>query len=538
MKQILITILLFTSIFCAANNAGQFVYWVQFNTKAGTPYRIDTPADYLTERAMARRQRMGIEIDSTDLPVNPAFTDSLKAIGFGVKHTSRWMNGAIAYLPDSIDINTVFKPSFVEFYELRKNTIMKSRGNKFSEEDSLAQSIYGNSFKQISMLNGHILHQYSKAEGIHIAVIDAGFSNTDLLPAFDSLRARNGILGTVDFVSSANNNVYREHYHGTAVLSLMAGNLPGQLVGTAPMAKYWLLRSEDDYSEFPVEEDYWIIAAEFADSTGCDVINTSLGYTEFDDSIFNHSYEQLNGSTLRISKAANKAVEKGIVTLISAGNSGNDQWYHISAPADAKNVLAVAAVDKSGQISGFSSRGFSGDSIVPKPDIAAQGVATTISIYPESVSTGSGTSFSSPIMAGMAACLVALYPEKNAFEIHELIKSLGNLYPQHDVAYGYGIPNFKLLFPELSTTLLTNNKQNIEVFPNPFENTIYISDHDNDLTTIEIFSFTGQKMAEAKLSTTGFSEIYLPELSNLPKGVYFAVLYGKKQSFSIKLLKK
>lgn len=538
MKQILISILILASIFGAANNGDQYVYWVQFNTKTGTPYSIDMPADYLSERALARRQRMGIGIDSTDLPVNPAFADSLKLIGFSIKHTSRWMNGAIAYLPDSINIDSVFQPSFVEFYELRKNQVLKSTKNKFSEEDSLAQAIYGNSFNQISMLNGHILHQYSKAEGIHIAVIDAGFSNTDLLPAFDSLRARNGILGTVDFVSSAKNDVYREHYHGTAVLSLMAGNLPGQLVGTAPLANYWLLRSEDDNSEFPVEEDYWIIAAEFADSAGCEVINTSLGYTEFDDPVFNHSYEQLNGSTLRISKAANMAVEKGIVTLISAGNSGNDEWYHISAPADAKNVLAVAAVNNSGQISGFSSRGFLGDSIVLKPDIAAQGVATTISIYPENVSTGSGTSFSSPIMAGMAACLIALYPDKNAFEIHDLIKSLGNLYPQHDVAYGYGIPNFKLLFPELSTTTLTSNQQNIEVFPNPFENTIIIYDHNNNLHTIEIFSFTGQKITKATLSTTGFSEITMPELSNLPKGVYFAVLYGKKQSFSVKLIKK
>lgn len=538
MKQILITILIFTSVFCAANNAGQFIYWVQFNTKAGTPYSIDTPADYLSERALERRRRMGIEIDTTDLPINPAFTDSLKSIGFEIKHTSRWMNGAIAYLPDTIDIASVFKPSFVSFYELSKNAIMKSRSNKFSEEDSLVQSIYGNSFNQISMINGHIMHQHSKAEGIHIAIIDAGFNNADILPAFDSLRANNGIIGTVDFVSSDNNNVYREHYHGTAVLSIMAGNIPGKLLGTAPLAKYWLLRSEDVDSEYPVEEDYWIIAAEFADSTGCDVINTSLGYTTFDDPIFNHNYEQLNGNTLRISIAANIAVEKGIVTLISAGNSGNDPWYHISAPSDAKNVLAVAAVNNTGLIAGFSSRGFSGDSIVPKPDIAAQGVATTISIYPENVSIGSGTSFSSPIMAGMAACLVALYPEKNAFEIHKLIKSLGNLHPQHDVAYGYGIPNFKLLFPELSTTLLANNKQNIEVFPNPFENTIYISDYDNGLTTIEIFSFTGQKMTEAKLSTTGFSEIYLPELSNLPKGVYFAVLYGKRQSFSVKLIKK
>ena len=532
MKRVLLPILI---ILFAHNAMGNNLYWIQFNTKVNTPFQIEHPEHFLSVRAIERRARMNIKIDSSDLPVNPEFVDSLKQLGFSVKHTSRWMNGAIASLPSEVDSDSIFQPSFVSFYQIRKDTPLKSTTNKFSEEDSLAQKYYGDSFNQISMLNGHILHQYSKGEGTHVAIIDAGFNNADINNVFDSLRYYDGILGTFDFVSPGN-NVYLEHNHGTSVLSTMAGNVPGQLIGAAPMAKYWLLRTEDSPTEFPVEEDYWIVAAEFADSVGCDVINTSLGYTTFDNPIFNHQYSELDGNTIRASIAANRAVEKGIVVVCSAGNSGNDAWFHIGVPSDAKKALSIAAVDSNRKIASFSSRGFTDSLFPPKPDVAAKGVSVTLSSTPGIITNSSGTSFSGPIIAGMAACLVSYFPEKNAEEIINLIRSSGDRFPEHNIEYGYGIPNFSSLLDTTNNFVYQKPDRNVSIYPNPFTISLTI-EYPLDFNRVEIFNIQGLKVFSSTLSTSGRSEISTNKLSNLPKGVYFAVLKGNKENSPFQLIK-
>ena len=511
------------------------IYWAQFNTKANTPYSLNHPETYLSQRAIERRNMHGISIDSTDLPVNPTFIDSLKSLGFRVKHTSRWMNGAIVSLSDELDIESEVRPSFVSFYQIRKDIPLKSCINKFSDPDSDIQQYYGNSYRQISMLNGQILHQHVKGKGVVVAVIDAGFQNADQLDAFDSLFARNGVLGTYDFVNPGN-NVYNEYHHGAAVLSVMAGNQPETLIGSAPDAEYWLLRSEDVNSEFPVEEDYWIIAAEFADSVGCDVINTSLGYTTFDNPIFDHTYAEFDGKTMRISKAANMAVDKGMVVVCSAGNSGNDAWGHIVAPSEAKNVLSIAAVNSAGDSVAFSSRGFTGEGALMKPDVAAMGAGVSFaSSATNALVTGNGTSFSSPIIAGMAACLVELYPQKSATEIINLIRTLGDRYPSHDIKYGYGIPNFRLLF-DTTTTITNQFSPTVLVTPNPFSSTLHIK-HATNMTNFKLYSFSGEEILAMPLHGI-YSEISSSSLSNLPKGVYFAVLSGTHEVKTIKLMKQ
>nr|MDA3929150.1 S8 family peptidase [Prolixibacteraceae bacterium] len=348
------------------------------------------------------------------------------------------------------------------------------------------------------------------------------------------LFARNGVLGTYDFVNPGN-NVYNEHYHGNAVLSIMAGNDHGFLIGSAPSASYWLLRSEDVDTESPLEEDYWIIAAEFADSVGCDVINTSLGYSTFDNKEFDHNYEQFTGNTLKISKAANMAVDKGIVVVCSAGNSGNDSWGHIVAPSEAKEVLSVAAVNNLGEIVNFSSRGFSDDGFLPKPDISAMGVGVTYASSYGGYVTGNGTSFSSPIIAGMAACLVAYYPDKTSHEIIQLIRELGDEYPNHDVAYGYGIPDFSKIIEGTSNTLLSTNLNETTIFPNPFQRTFSIFNSEG-LETLELFTIEGKKVFSCKIPVNS-NQISSPQLSKLKKGVYFAVLKGDQVVKSLKLMK-
>jgi subtilisin family serine protease len=527
----LFLIILGISLLTTATHA-QLHYRVQFNTKTGTPYSINNPGAFLSPRAIERRNRQGIEIDSTDLPVNPAFIDSLNSIGLNVKHTSRWLNGAIVTTTDTDLVSTLVYPSFIDTIQLRKNQLLKSSFNKFSDEDSLLQNHYGEAYNQVSMLNGHLVHEKSTGESTWIAVIDAGFLNADSLEVFDSLYSRNGILGTRDFVNPGG-NVYESHYHGTAVLSVMAANQPGSFVGTAPGASYWLLRTEDAPTEYPVEEDYWVVAAEFADSVGCDVINTSLGYTTFDDPLFNHTYGEFNGETLKISKAANLAVDKGMVVVCSAGNSGNDNWRYISAPSEAKNVLSVGAVNANRDTVYFSSAGFAGADI-PKPDIAAMGSGTTVAYPYGDIVQSSGTSFSSPVIAGMAACLVDIYPEKTATEIINIIRESGDLYPQHNVKSGYGIPDFSTLFKgEGSLAETFNNSKN--VYPNPFSS--YLLINDNQISSVDLYNNKGMKVLELT-KTNNQKEFSSDALINLPKGMYFAILRGKDKLSTVKLIKE
>lgn len=530
-KRITTIFLLFLSMHIFGKESNGNIYWIQLNTKAGTPFSVERPENFLSERSIERRNRQSIAIDSTDLPVNPALIDSLNALGFNVINTSKWMNGVLATLNNGLIIDSLPHPSFVSFYELRKGTPLKSVSTKFEDIDSLTESYYGSSTDQVTMLNGQIMHNYSKGEGVHIAVIDAGFLNADKYDAFDSLFLQNRVLGTFDFVNPGN-NVYNEYHHGTAVLSTMAANLPGAMIGTATEASYWLIRSEDVSSEYPVEEDYWIFAVEFADSVGCDIVNTSLGYTVFNDSTFNHNYGQFTGDSLRISKAANLAVDKGMVMVCSAGNDGGTTWKHIAAPAEAKNVLAVAAVSNTRNIAGFSSRGFEG-ALVPKPDVAAMGSNSTIISSDGNVSQSSGTSFSGPILAGMAACLVKLNPEKKASEIIEMIRQAGHLYPNHSTEYGYGIPNFGLYVEDTTNTVsLIINDELPAIHPNPFSSEIRFTNAEGFLT-IELRTSQGKNIYSTKISN-GNTSI---NLSFLPKGFYVATLKGNNSIKTIKLLK-
>jgi len=544
MKKCLFLVLILYSVVVLGTEPVGNIYWIQFQSKANTPYSLGEPEYYLSPRAIERRNKHAIAIDSTDLPVNPAYVDSLKSLGFYVKHTSRWMNGAIV-IPDKIqNIHSIVLPSFVKSIELRKGDPLKSTKLKFSDVDSLTAVKYGSSFTQVSMVGGQVLHNHSKGKGVVVGVIDAGFLNVNKIPAFNNLRSRNGILGSYDFVESGN-SVYGELSHGTSVLSIMACSDEGVMIGSAPEADYWLLRSEDADTEFPVEEDYWIIAAEFADSVGCDVINTSLGYTTFDNPIFNHTYSEFDGKTMRISKAANLAVDKGIVVVCSAGNSGKDYWGHIVVPSEAEKVLCVAAVDTSKVVADFSSRGFTGEGFLPKPDISAMGADVSLVGGGGSLGIGSGTSFSSPVLAGFAACLVGAFPEKSASEIIEIIRKSGDRYPANDVEYGYGIPNFAKLFgAEIDTTTTTDTttvnvinveESNVMIYPNPFTNRLSILSG-TSYNHFELISFEGKKVFSTSIHSST-SEISSEALSNLSKGVYFAVLKGDRKVKSLKLIK-
>ena len=399
-------------------------YFIAFTDKNSSPYSVSRPGEFLTQRAVGRREKQGIAIVENDIPVNQHYVDAIKKFNVGILTRSKWFNGVTVLCPDPAIIDSILLLPFVKRIEkdvFFNNVTNYISNNKFISEEvshepfmqdvipqvtvnNVNQAFnYGASFRQIHMLRGDSLHKMGyRGEGMVIAILDAGFYHADNLRAFDSLITNNQILGTKDFVYPGN-NVYNEYEHGMEVLSCMGANLPGELIGTAPKASYWLLRSEDYYSENLIEEYNWVAAAEFADSAGADIINSSLGYTHFDNVAVSHTCNDMDGNTTPVTKGANMACGKGMIVVNSAGNYGGSAWKCLSAPADGYGALAVAAVDSNGIRASFSSTGEAAHRI--KPNVAAMGQAVVVSSTIGTITHSSGTSFSCPIIAGLAACL-------------------------------------------------------------------------------------------------------------------------------------
>jgi hypothetical protein len=336
--------------------------------------------------------------------------------------------------------------------------------------------------------------------------------------------------------------VFEDHWHGTMVLSCMGGYISGQIVGTAPKAQYWLLRTEDADTEFLVEEDNWVAAAEFADSVGADVLNTSLGYTTFDDNTMNHSYLGLDGNTYRISVATDFAVAKGMFAVSSAGNSGASSWYHIGAPADADSALTVGAVDAGGIITSFSSRGPSADGDI-KPNVCAQGRDAIVSALGGGIQTANGTSFSSPITCGAVACLWQANPTMNNMEIYEAILKSSHQYNfPDDSLYGYGIPDFCMANIILSQKEKSTSEGNIQFFPNPFKSSVSftLSTSLTQNIIVDLCDIFGKKVYSGAyfLNKNTVNTIEIKELSKLAKGLYILTVTGNGIFYSEKIIKE
>ena len=448
-----------------------YKYWIELTDKTGTPFSIDRPEEFLSPEALGRRQRQNIPIRENDLPVSPAYIDSLEAMGLHILYSSKWFNAAVVQTSDSLLSQKLQLKNFVSDIQLLFNSLLYADDQeKVTAEASLnGDPVYGNSFKQISLIHGDHLHdQGYRGKGMTIALLDAGFYSADSLHAFDSLWTGGQILGWKDFVDPAS-DVFTESSHGMNVLSIIGGNIPGELVGTAPEANFWLIRSEDTYHETRLEEANWLAAAEFADSAGADIINSSLGYSLFNDSLQNYSYMDMDGNTTLVTKAADMAARKGILVVSSAGNEGTTNWKYITAPADGDSVLAVGAVDTNAVIAAFSSYGPSYDLRV-KPNTLALGRQTVIYRANDSIGLGSGTSFSAPVISGMAACLWQKYPLVTNFELLQVIEQCSDRYNSPDPHYGFGLPNF-LLAESIISGIYNERFSGTEMvmaYPNPF----------------------------------------------------------------------
>lgn len=523
--------------------SGQSWFWIGFSDKAGTPYSIDRPQDFLSTRSIERRARQQIPVDETDLPINPWYADSIISLGATRLYDSRWFNG-IVVRADHDSLPAIWESyRFVrEVEQIRPYAPTPKRAiNKFGHEAGSAgidTSLYGLSAHQVGQLNGHFFHQQGfQGEGMLIAVLDAGFNKANLMPALSHLYTGGKIAGTRDFVSPGS-DMYSQHEHGTMVLSAMAGYLPGFLVGTAPGASYILVRTEDVSGEYRIEEYNWLAGAEYADSLGADIINSSLGYSEFDDSSMNYTYADMDGRTTRVTRGANLAAAKGMLVFSSAGNEARTNWKRIVAPADGEDVIAVGAVDKYGTYAGFSSLGPASDGAV-KPDLAAMGLGTAVHATSGAVVARNGTSFASPVLAGIAACLWQANPDIPVRELARVMRISGHQSPKPDSLLGYGIPDMHLAHILLNPyrSIRHDESHGWQVYPNPFssEFTLVSLAGIRGNVDLEVFTITGTLAGRISLYLDDYMRI--SDWVNLTPGVYLLRISGQNFSVVHKMVK-
>ena len=541
-KIFLITIfpLVCLSINCRLSGQGtsyNYFYRVYFKDK-GNVSPNDYSADaFLSQRAIKRRHNAGITAPViSDLPVNPGYLKQVSLKGFTLHCTSKWMNTGLFKTQNQADINVLLNLPFVENVKMVKDPAGKS--NYFNKLDfSLEMADLPPYDRPLTMLNGDALH-YSGYDGtgILIAVLDGGFLNADLISSLNDLRSRKGIKGTRDFVSSGE-YVYSYHNHGTAVLSVLAGRIPEVIEGTAPGADFWLLRTEDVFTEFPVEEDYWAAGAEFADSVGADIISSSLGYYNFDDASMNYKFSDMNGNTTFVTRAADFAASKGILVVTSAGNERTTAWKRIIAPTDGDSVVSAGAVDGSKFISSFSSAGPTADGRI-KPDNAAQGVYVTVQVEETSTGRASGTSFSCPVLSGMCACVMQAVPKAKNTDIIDALHKNGDRFNSPDSLYGYGIPDMAGVIKTLQEILVTKPENETIAGPNPFTGDIEITFKEVPGTLkVMIYTLSGEIIMSKSFQEYISRTLQITDLRNQPQGVYFIRLSTSNGNFNHKVIK-
>lgn len=518
--------------------------WVYFTDKPSEREFIKDPLKMLTQRSLDRRIRYDISLDFKDIPVEESYVLQIKnADGIKILARSKWMNalhiqGSQSEILDLMDNDFVSSVQFANrsLNSSAKSTNSKKIVHKKNKFEVATDFDYGEATNQIVIMNGDILHQNNfTGEGMQIAVIDGGFPNVDIFPAFERIRNNNQILGGYDFVNRTS-NFYSGFYHGATVLSTMAGYIENELVGTAPDADYYLFITEDVDNESPLEESLWVEAAEKADSLGVDVINTSLGYSTFDNPDYDYSYEDMDGNTTFISRGAEIAFSRGMVVVNSAGNEGSDPWHYISAPADATSVLSVGAVYVFDAIytAPFSSFGPSYDGRI-KPDVCAIGAfAVGIDESGDLTDFLFGTSFASPILAGAVTCLWQAFPEKTNAEIIQLVKESSHLYSTPTDQEGYGVPDFETIFNAVNEETPDVDLNNIQPFPNPVENELNFKfSTTSEEVEVVIYNVFGQVVSKEVVS-----KLYpLKDISYLAKGVYLLQLSYNEQKQTIKIIK-
>lgn len=498
-------------------------YWVFFSDKNGVSYN---PKLFFDKKAVLRRKKLNIEFNEQDKPVKEQYLNDLQKITDSIKHVSRWYNAASVYM-SAEKAKQIDSLCFVDSVRLIadkthicSDSLLPYLG--FYELNLLQKQTY--------RLEGHLFKKAGiTGKGVRIAIFDGGFPDVDIHPAFEHIRENDRIIATWDFAKN-NIYVYKSISHGTMVLSCIAGIADGVNMGLATDAEFLLARTEI-VDEVEWEEDNWIVALEWADKHGADIINSSLGYTH-------HRYypEDMNGKSL-IAKAADLASEKGILIVNSAGNSGDSKWSTLCTPADAKSILTVGGIAPETDFhESFSSYGNTYTE-TNKPNVCAYGTAIVANTIGYNLKPASGTSFSSPLVAGFAAC--AMQTDTTIFGqalLKEIEKS-ADMYPYYDYVHGYGVPQASYFLndsnkqktKETFTYEIKNKQLIITVDSNSYENP-----NENNLMYYHIANEDG-KLLEYNVIYVFSDEPLNIDMSNLPKRHTIRIHYkGYTNNFYIK----
>ncbi|RSK49850.1 S8 family serine peptidase [Hymenobacter rigui] len=523
---------------------------VYFKDKAGTPFTVTNPQAFLSARAIQRRQRQNIAILPRDLPVSPAYVQQVKAVpGTQLWYTSRWFNAAIVAC-DSATLQQVQALSCVRSAQTLNRGVAgtrKPKGDDADEPQALergTRSQYGKAYTQAQMLGAVQMHDAGyRGEGMQIAVFDAGFPGVNTASEFTSIFQDQRLASTFNVVEKTT-QVYQRDSHGTHCLSTIGGDQSGLFIGTAPKATFRLFLTEDIFSEHPVEEANWLIAAEKADSAGVDIISSSLGYSTFDYPSIDYTYANMNGRTALSTRAATVAARVGMVVVSSAGNEGNNNWHYITAPADADSILTVGATDSLSVVAGFSSRGPTADGRI-KPNLAAMGVQTAIVTPSGVVTRGNGTSYSCPVLAGMVAGFWQANPTLTAQQVISFLQRSGTraLTPNDDT--GYGIPNFvrayNLANPSAPLAAAPPApRQDLLIYPNPSkDDELYLQlavDFQSTPLQVLIFDARGALVAEQRIAPTSSAAVRLHP-GVLTKGIYTCRVSNGREQRTVRFVK-
>ncbi len=521
----------------------QSLYWIGFPDKSNNTFSIQNPEQYLSKKAIQRRANQHIAIEEEDLPVSQPYIDSIQKTGATILFTLKWLNGVVVK-PSVSQLNSIknlgLPLTIISIYEpTTRNSSSGIQKTKATTEAALNQSYYGNGLAAISNVSGNFLHQKGLlGQEMLIAIIDDGFYNANKIGVFTDAFASGRVVATKDFVNPQS-DIFSEDSHGTHVFSIIGAKTPSVMVGTAPEAQFVLLRSENFDSEQLVEEYYWSAAAEYADSIGADLVNTSLGYTTFDIPSQNHVYSDLTGEATPISKSCSIAAKKGMLMVCSAGNEGNKTWKYISVPADAQGIIAVGATTLDSSVSTFSSIGPSADGRV-KPEVAALGSEVGIISDKGAPIQGNGTSYSAPIITGMAACLWQAFPTLTSDQIREAIILTANQNSNPTNTKGFGIPNARQAYNYLLVTYGGIKCIKPEISPNPFSTnvSVTISAPTSSEVEITIYTSSGESIYREKIQVSANGKIEIPVSKDLPKGIYIMNIMCGECIWKDKLVKQ
>lgn len=505
-------------------------YMVFFKDKAGTPHSISSPSSFLSARALQRRAKAGASVNSDDLPVTPSYVSQVKGTGAKTFFTSRWVNGVLveataAQLSLIQALGCVLSTEFVA----PNNRL---QGGRVAKRHTLTASS-GVTDNQLAMHGLDAMHADGYlGTGVMVAVLDSGFPGVDTTTPFSELRTENRILHAIDFVTNSG-NVYQLDDHGTQVLSVMVAKTT-DFTGGAPEASYLLYLTEDDATEYRVEEYNWLFAAEQADSAGADIIQSSVGYATFDDPAMDYTTSMLDGNTAVITRAAANASARGMIVVASAGNLGSTPWQLVSPPADAAGILAVGAVTLDGVKASFSSIGPTSDGRT-KPDLAAFGTGVSVITATGSMGTASGTSVAAPLVSSLVAGLLEAYPAMVPSELMESITRSSSQSASPDNQVGYGIPTYQAV----QNFLASSTQVDVSIFPNPAMTELRVAFRSPPESKVDmaVYDTMGRLMEQASVQLTWANNPFPIQTELLSPGLYMLVLHVDGRRYAVRFVK-